>query len=251
MLSTLRSRCSARLAQTGLTLALGIALSSALWIATLPVATAAVISPTELIESGLPPGVMVNTAGKPQFLTAVCAAVKSNPTAVAAITKAAVTAHHEYAGDIVATAIRCANDGEEIDCDVTGAIVAAAIVAWPQSAALIDDAALATAPDCADSVQAQTETTRGDGKQVMDGKEMLGGKEVLEDIPEEGPGFGAPNTPPFFGGGGGGFNPEGSSVLICDNGRQRRILEANVQRFLNNHPGAHLGTCEVTPATAR
>ncbi|MDQ3115874.1 MAG: hypothetical protein M3Q86_04565 [Verrucomicrobiota bacterium] len=250
MISTLRSRFGARLAQTGLTLALGIGLTSALWIVTLPVANATLMSPTEMIESGLPPGVMVNTAGKPQFLTAVCAAVKSNPSSAASIAKAAVTAHHEYAGDIVATAIRCAS-GEEIDCDVTGAIVAAAIVAWPQSAALIDDAALATAPDCADSVQTRTETTRNDGKQVMDGKEMLDGKEVLEDIPAEGPGFGAPNTPPFFGGGGGGFNPGGTSVLICDNGRQRRILGDNVQMFLNNHPGAYVGNCEVTPATAR
>lgn len=238
-----------RLAKTGLTLALGIALTSALWVVTLPVATATLMSPTEMIESGLPPGVMINTAGKPQFLTAVCAAVKSNPNAAATITKAAVTSHHEYAGDIVATAIRCAS-GEEIDCDVTGAIVAAAIVAWPQSAALIDDAALATAPDCADSVQTRTETTRNDGKQVMDGKEMLDGKEVL-DIPEEGPVFGAPNTPPFLGGGGGGFNPGNPIVLICDNGRQRRILGDNVQMFLDNHPGAYVGTCEVTPATAR
>ncbi len=252
-----------RLAKTGFTLALGIALTSALWIVTLPVANATLMSPTEMIESGLPPGVMINTAGKPQFLTAVCAAVKSNPNAAATITKAAVTSHHEYAGDIVATAIRCAS-GEEIDCDVTGAIVAAAIVAWPQSAALIDDAALATAPDCADSVQTRTESTRSDGKQVMDGKEMIDGKEML-DIPEEGPGFGAPSTPPFFDGGGG-FHPGDDIVIICDNGQQRRILVAraqsdhgrerrilgrNVQRFLDNHPGAYIGPCEVTPATAR
>lgn len=206
-------------------------------------------SPAEMIEAGLPPGVMANTAGKPQFLTAVCAAVKNNQDSAAAITKAAVTAHHEYASDIVATAVRCAH-GEQIDCDLTGAIVAAAIVAWPQAAAVIDDAAIATAPDCADSVQTRTERAHNDGKQVLDGKEMDDGKELLEDIPAEGPGFGAPTTPPFFGGGGG-FNPGDTLIVICDNGRQRRIRESNLERFLNNHPGAFPGTCEVTPSTSR
>ncbi|MEO5718357.1 MAG: hypothetical protein ABIR29_07270 [Chthoniobacterales bacterium] len=193
---------------------------------------------------------MVKTAGKPQFLTAVCAAVKSNPNSAATITKAAVTAHHEYAGDIVATAVRCAR-GEKIDCEVTGAIVAAAIVAWPEAASVIDDAAIATAPDCADSVQTRTESTRNDGKQVLDGKEMLDGKEVLDDIPEEGPSFSAPTTPSFLGGGAGGFNPDVPFVVICDNGRQRRVPGNHVQNFLNHHPGAFVGTCEITPSTAR
>ena len=94
---------------------------------------------------------MVKTAGKPQFLTAVCAAVKTHRDSAAAITKAAVSDHHEYAAEIVATALRCVR-GEKVDCDLTGAIVAAAIVGWPQAAAQIDDAAIATAPECSDSV---------------------------------------------------------------------------------------------------
>ncbi len=251
MISSFRdSRLGARLVQTGLTLLLGAGLVGALWVATLPVANAVLMSPSEMIEAGLPPGMLVKTAGKPQFLTAVCAAVKGNRASAARITKAAVTAHHEYAGDIVATAIRCAH-GEKIDCELTGAIVAAGIVAWPQAAALIDDAAIATAPDCADSVQTRTENTHNDGKQTFDGKEMLDGKEALGDIPEEGPGFGAPTTPPFFSGGGGGFNPGETFVMVCDNGRQRRVRESNLQRFLDNHPGAFRGTCQITPATAR
>lgn len=248
--SFIGSRFGKRLVQTGLTLVLGLGLTSALWLATMPVVSARLMSPAEMIEAGLPPGIMVNTAGKPQFLTAVCAALKTHRDSAATLTKAAVTAHHEYAGDIVATAVRC-TQGEKIDCDLTGAIVAAAIVAWPEAAAVIDDAALATAPDCADSVQTRTESTRSDGKQVLDGKEMLDGKETLTDIPEEGPGFSAPNTPPFFGGGGGGFNPQDSLVQICDNGRQRTIRESRLRQFLNNHPGAFLGTCQITPSTSR
>ncbi len=249
ILSFVSLRFGTRLFQTILTLALALGLTGTLWVVTMPVATAKLMTAAEMIEAGLPPGVMVNTAGKPQFLTAVCGAVKTHHDSAAAITKVAVTAHHEYAGEIVATAVRCAR-GEKIDCDLTGAIVAAAIVASPQSAAVIDDAALASAPECADSVQTRTETS--DGKQVLDGKEMLDGKRVLEeDIPVEGPGFAAPATPLFFGGGGGGVNPQDTVVPVCDNGQQRRIPANRLRQFLNNHPGSYVGRCEVTPSTSR
>lgn len=245
--SFIGSRFRTPLFQTGLTFVLGLGLASALWVVTMPVAIAKLMAPEEMIQAGLPPGVMVNTAGKPQFLTAVCAAVKTHHESAARITKAAVAAHKEYAGEIVTTAVRCAR-GEKIDCELTGAIVAAAIVAAPQSAAVIDDAATATAPECADSVQTRTE--RSDGKQVLDGKEMVGGKQVIEPI-AEGPDYVAPDTPPFLPPGGGGFNPGEPRVLICYNGRQRSIRESQLQNFLDSHPGAFVGNCEITPATSR
>lgn len=244
------SRDRPRLAYAAIALLLVFGLTGALWIVTIPVANAVLMSPTEMIEAGLPPGVQLKTAGKPQFLTAVCAAVKSHRNSAPAIAKAAVTAHHEYAGDIVATAIRCAK-GETLDCDLNSSIVAASISAWPESAAVIDDAAVATAPDCVDSIQSRTES---DGKQVLDGKEMLDGKEVLEDIPAEGPGFAAPiaQVPPFGGfGGGGGFNPGETTVVVCDNGRQRTIRASRLDHFLNTHPGAFPGACQITPSTSR
>lgn len=247
--SLIGSRYTTRLVQTGLTLALGLGLASGLWVATMPVATAELMSASEMIQAGLPSGVMVATAGKPQFLTAVCAAVKTHRDSAAAITKAAVSDHHEYAGEIVTTALRCVR-GEKADCDLTGAIVAAAIVGWPQAAAQIDDAAIAAAPECSDAVQTHTENTRNDGKQVMDGKEMFDGKRELGAIPEE-PDFVAPLTPPFYPGGGVGFNPGEPFILVCDNGRQRRVRESLLQQFLDNHPGAFRGTCQITPSTAR
>ncbi len=161
-------------------------------------------------------------------------------------------AHHEYAGDIVATVVRCLRGEARVDCGLTGEVVAAAVAAAPDSAALIEDAATAFAPDCADAIQ---------GTAPHDGKEMLGdGKEVLdsgEDIPAEGPGNFTNNVPsnvsPPLGsvGGGGGFNPQESNVQICDNGRQRSIRATRVNRYLTKHPGSFIGNCQITPAVSR
>ena len=95
--------------QLALAIFLVLGLTSALWIATLPIATAALMTATEMMEAGLPPGIMMKTASKPQFLTAVCGAVKDHRKAAPAIAETAVAAHREYAGDIVATVVRCAN----------------------------------------------------------------------------------------------------------------------------------------------
>src|SRR5436309_1656954 len=138
--------------QLGIALVLALGLTSALWIATLPIAAAALMTATEMIEAGLPPGIMVKTASKPQFLTAVCGAVKDHRKAAPAIAETAVAAHREYAGDIVATVVRCANG----NCELTAEIVGSAVAAAPESAAAIDDAAVAIAPDCADAIQAAT-----------------------------------------------------------------------------------------------
>ncbi len=235
-----------RSARTSLAVIALFALGGLFWMTTAPVTAARVITPNEMIEAGLPPGLALKTAGRPQFLTAVCAAVKSHRQSAAVIAKTAVTAHHEYASEIVATAVRCAR-GDNADCEVTGAIVAASISAWPQAAAAIDDAAVAAAPDCVDPVQKRTES---DGKQVLDGKEVLSA-----DIPAEGP-ENLPDLPTNQIGsvdvvGGGGFNPQESRVWLCDNGQQRKIRWTQMPKYLTTHPGAHAGKCQVTPATSR
>ncbi len=241
------------LLQTASAFLLALGLTAELWIATGPLATARMMSPEELIEAGLPPGVMLKTADKPQFLTAVCAAAKNHRGVAPALARNAVAAHPDYAGDIVATVVRCA----EGNCDLTGEIVAAATSAAPDSAAIIDDAAMGVAPDCADYVQGAT--TR-DGKQLLgDGKEILGdGKEILPaaDIPREGPRDFNSNVPvpqpPLPGTvGAGGFPPQNSTVQICDNGQQRTIAASRLSHFLETHPGAFAGRCQVTPVVSR
>jgi hypothetical protein len=188
---------------------------------------------TEMIEAGLPPGIVMKAANKPQFLTAVCAAVKEHRKAAPAIAETAVAAHRDYAGDIVATVVRCSNG----NCELTAAIVGSAIASAPDSAAAIDDAAVAIAPDCADAIQAATSKSS-------------------PEAPSEGPSnFGAPpptNQPILLdsGGGGGGSSPETAIVGVCDNGQQRRIQINRVPHFLSTHPGSFVGKCQVTPVTS-
>ena len=218
---------------TALTVLFSLGLAGAFWIVTLPVALGRLMTATEMIEQGLPPGIVMKTASKPQFLTAVCAAVKEHRKAAPAIAETAVAAHREYAGDIVATVVRCSNG----NCELAGAIVAAATTADPDSAVAIDDAAIAAAPDCADAIQAATANVgRGGGE----GATTFGGS--------------PPTTqPPFVGpvGGGGGFDPNIATVLVCDNGIARFVPANLVARFIAAHPGSFVGACQITPATSR
>lgn len=220
-----------------LTLILTLALMGAFWAVTAPVALGRLMTPTEMIEAGLPPGIMMKTAGKPQFLTAVCAAVKQHRKSAPAIARTAVAAHHEYSGDIVATVVRCIRGEGEPDCALTGEIVAAAIAAWPDSASAIVDAALAVAPGCADAIQSATEKPE-------------------EEAPAEGPGnYSAPPsylTPPIGSiGGGGGFNPQDPVVQVCDNDRQRAIRTSRIDHYLRTHAGSYIGVCQVTAVVNR
>ena len=227
---------------TALTILLSLGLAGAFWIVTLPVALGRLMTATEMIEQGLPPGIVMKTASKPQFLTAVCAAVKEHRKAAPAIAETAVAAHQEYAGDIVATVVRCSNG----NCKLTGAIAAAARTAAPDFAVAIDDAAIAVAPDCTDAIQAAT---------AHGGKEEVG--PGVENVPEQGlsnfDGSPPTNQPPFVGsvGGGGGFDPNIATVLVCDNGIARFVPANLVARFIAKHPGSFVGACVITPATSR
>jgi hypothetical protein len=214
---------------------LALGLTTALWVATIPVASARLMTPKEMIEAGLPPGIVMKTASKPQFLTAVCAAVKEHRKAAPAIAETAVTAHHEYAGDIVATVVRCANG----NCELAGAIVAAAISATPDDAVAIEDDAVAAAPDCADAIQAATANVGHAGGSAQGPSNYSGSPPT--------------NQPSFVGpvGGGGGFDPALGTVLVCDNGTARFVPANQLSNFLASHPGSFVGACVVTPSTSR
>ena len=225
-------------------------LSIGLWMAAAPAARARVTTPVDLLQAGLPPGKTLTTATKPEFLASVCAAVKDHRNIGPEITRTAVSAHREYAADIVATVLRCSANG---DCAYVARVVRAAIATAASEASIIQDAALAINPDCADAIQGGIP----DGKQVLDGKEMLDGKEVLDGKealapPAEGPGLftGPFNQVPLPGsvpGGGGAFNPGEQLVTVCVNGTQRSVRESQLSAFLSAHPGASAGSCQPTP----
>ena len=147
-----------------------------------------------------------------------------------------MAAHRDYAGDIVATVVRCANG----NCELTAEIVGSAIASAPDSAVAIDDAAVAIAPDCADAIQAATSKSSHEAPEAV----------------TEGPSdFGAPpsTTQPVLldTGGGGGASPETVIVGVCDNGQDSRIPSNQVPHFLATHPGSFVGRCQVTPVTSR
>jgi hypothetical protein len=216
---------------------LAVGLTSALWITTSPMEAARMMTATEMIEAGLPPGILMKTASKPQFLIAVCGAVKDHRKAAPAIAETAVGAHHEYAGDIVATVIRCANG----NCELTAEIAGSAVAAAPESAVTIDDAAVASAPDCADAIQAATSKASQEphAPPAEDGSPDVGTPPSI--------------SPPVLdtGGGGGGSNPQNAVVGVCDNGQDRSIASGDVRHFLATHPGSFVGRCQVTPVTSR
>ncbi|HEX3817129.1 MAG TPA: hypothetical protein VHW03_02440 [Chthoniobacterales bacterium] len=214
------------------------ALAGGLWLATVPAARARTLTPAEMIQENLPPGKTMKAATKPEFLSAVCEAVRRHRDAAGAITKVAVKAHHEYAGDIVATVLRCSPN---VDCDFVGRVVREAVLAYPAAASEIDDAAVAIAPDCAGAIENAS-------------------IHYDKDIPAEGPGtfgVGAPSNqlpPPGSaegGNGGGGYDPTQHRILVCDNGTQRQVNENNLAAFLRAHPGSFIGTCQPTPTTNR
>ncbi len=235
-------------AGTVLSLLLMAVLTLGLWVATAPAVRAArTMTPTEMIQETLPPGRTMSSATKPEFLSAVCGAAKKHRPESSQITRVAVATHHDYAGDIVATVLRCSSSE---DCEFVQAIVRAAIVAAPGEASVIDDAALALAPHCADAIQAAF----GDGKEVLDGKELLPPAEGPLP-PAEGPGDfqGAPTgqlpLPGLLGGGGGGFNPQIDLVTVCSNGIQRSVRQDQLAEFLSSHPGSSVGVCQPMVST--
>ena len=243
------SRCRTTWTQPVVTLLLALALTGVFWVVTIPAAIGRLMTPTEMIETGLPPGTMLKTASKPEFLAAVRAAVKNHRKSAPGIARAAVAAHREYSGDIVAAIVRSTGGEGKADCALTGEIVAAAIAAWPDSASVMTDAALSAAPACADAIQSGA---------ARDGREVVDRRETTEDVPAEGPGnFGVPAptylTAPLgsVGGGGGGFNPQQPVIQVCDNGRQRGVPASRVDHFLNTHPGSFVGSCQITPVASR
>jgi hypothetical protein len=213
----------ARIVKAMSVLIIGLALGTAFWVASTPVAQAQDMSPTQMIDSMLH-GKTSASATKAEYLTAVCEAVKKYRNSAPAITNAAVNAHPGWKKDILRTVFRCLGSG---DCRLLGAVLQASISG--PDASEMTDLAVQLAPGCAGSFGGDH---KGGGPAVID--EGNFGNPPLLNI----------NPPPGSIGGGGG---QGNVIAICHNGMTIFVAPQGAEQHLRNHPGDTLGPCVVTP----
>jgi hypothetical protein len=214
---------AARFLKTTLVLLTGLALATAFWVASTPVANAQGGNPAQFIESQLPSGKTMQNASKADFLSAVCAAVKKHKNAAAQIVRVAVAARPEWKNDILRTAFNCLGTG---DCALLGRVLRGAIAGSPGDANDLTQVAIEAAPGCASS---------------------FGGGQPGEDEGNFGnaPG-GNQNPPPGTIAGGGG---QGNVVAICHNGHTIFVSPNGAEAHLSQHAGDSLGPCQVTAVT--
>ena len=207
-----------------------LALSVALWFAAAPASLGRNLSAAELIENALPGKIKMERAGKPDFLSAVCAAVRKDRKSGPAITMAAASARGEYAPDIVGAVLRCAR---KVDCEYVGAIVKAAVSAQPRAATAVSDAAMARAPNCEETIQAAARAAKNEDDRA---------KKTAASSPQASPSI-SPDA-----GTDEGFDPSEQLALVCDGGTQRAVRQSLLADFLRSHSEAKVGSCPPTPS---
>jgi hypothetical protein len=207
-----------------------VLLAGGFWTALLPVVLGREMAAADMIAEQLPDRKTLKNATKMEFLGAVCAAVRRRRSAAAAITQAGVAARRESAGEIVGMVLRCSR---KIDCETVGPIVAAATAAEGDTAN-IADAAMAKAPNCAETIR---EATRREAK-VNDRVEP-------KSAPEQGPLIGTSNGPEEA------FDPHEQLNLVCDEGTPRVVRTSQLDEFLRSNPGSFVGPCQTPPQMSR
>ena len=206
-------------------------LAAGFWTALLPVALGREMAAADMITDQLPGNKTLKNATKMEFLSAVCAAVRRRRSAAAAITQAGVAARRESAGEIVGMVLRCSR---KIDCETVGPIVTAA-TAGEGDPANIADAAMAKAPNCAETVREATQR----GAKVSDRVEPKSAPE------QQGPLIGTSNGPEEA------FDPHEQLNLVCDEGTPRVVRASQLDEFLRSNPGSLVGPCQTPPQTSR
>ena len=188
------------------------------------------MTPTELITAQLPKKKTLKSATKPEFLNAICAAVRKRQSAAAAITGAAVTARRESAADVVAAVLRCSG---KVTCETIESVVVAAVNA-EGDATKISDMARAKAPECEEIVRAALHHVSKPNE-----------RPDTEATPEQGALIGTSNGPDE------GFDPREPLSLVCDGGTPRAVRNSQLDDFFRSHPGSYLGPCQSVPAPDR
>ena len=197
-----------------------LALLAAFSVATIPSAVAQGNDARNLIQQELGSG-NVQTAGKADFLQAVCAAVKKNRGAAPQITRAAIMIHGEWKNDILRTVFECLGSD---DCRLLGRVLRAAIAASPGDADSLTQLATELAPNCAGS---------------------FGGQQPDDDFGPTGGPASQTLLPGTAAAGGG----QGNVIAICHNDHTIFVSPQGAEAHLQQHPGDSLGPCQVTPVT--
>ena len=225
-------------------LAIAFVLALGLWLAAAPVAKAAHdMTATEMLQSKLPREKTLTSASKTEMLDAVCGAVANWRAHSPQIVRTAVTARHEFAGDIVTIAVRCLRDDKDgpLACERVAEIYRFAVDGDPGGQATILESFLMTAPDCRASFGFT------EGKQVVSAAPPAEGPADIGEFTNAPTNINAPFGPI----GGGGFNPQINQCVVCHNTNAIQMPCNHVNKFLKNHPGDFAGACQPTPVTNR
>jgi hypothetical protein len=218
-------RLSVGILKTGLALVVGVALGSAFWMASTPMAHGQIkLTPVEMIQAKLPQGKTIATATDTQLLNAVCKAVKQWPKEAPLIVRTAAGARKSIRTDILCMAIRCLRENHQLDCTWVLDIVREWINADPKLANQLTEVISNCSPECRDALQ---------------GLAGGAGEGAFANPPAN------LNPPPGSTGGGGAEN----ICIVCHNGQNIQISCSDLDRYLASHPGDTAGACQVTPAT--
>jgi hypothetical protein len=225
-------------------LAIALVLPLGLWLAAAPVAKAARdMTATEMLQSKLPRDKTLTSASKTEMLDAVCGAVASWRAHSPQIVRTAVTARHEFAGDIVTIAVRCLRDDKDgpLACERIVEIYRFAVDGDPGGQAAILESFLMTAPDCRASFG------------FTEGKQVVSAAPPAEGPADIGEFTNTPTNinPPSGAIGGGGFSPSINQCVVCHNTSAIQMPCNQVNKFLKKHPGDFAGACQPTPSTNR
>jgi len=194
-----------------------------------PTMLAREMTASDMIAEQLPARKTLKSATNPEFLGAVCAAVRKRRNAAVAITQAAVTLRRESAGEIVEAVLRCC---AKASCELVGSIVTAATTAEGDPAN-VADAAIARAANCGETIR---DASRH-GAKVSDRAEA-------EAAAEQNPLIGTSN------GADEGFDPHEQLKTVCDDGTQRAVRASQLDDFLSSNPGSFIGVCQPPSKTS-
>ena len=206
-------------------LAVSLSLGAAFWMASLPIALAATVTPAEMIQVNLPHSTNLASAPKDEMLSAVCKAISKNQKEAPDIVRTAAGARKEFTADILKTAVHCLHDDKgDPDCELARSTLQGAIAVDAEQASSLTELFIGLTPTCIES-------------------------------PEEGPNAGGNNAsningaPGSAGASGGGGNA--NTRAVCHNNHSIQVARSELAHYLQQHPGDTPGACEATPNANR